>query len=137
MEGCRAGVIGNTDGHGLARTGKGDGMDNKVTYRSARQEALRKVLIAKIWATARERGWETEELYDNLGAMGKAREIFLYKWNWVGRGEKSRVSLRTLKNWQLEKVIAALCGERKQSGRAGDGESGGKARILDRKEWAR
>lgn len=129
-------------------------MDTRVRYRTAKQEAWRKNLIAKIWAAARERGWDREELYEAVGALAKAKLVYLYKYNWVATGnrqqaignrQEKRVSLSTLKGWQLEQIIEGLCGERvigrageRVIGRSGDREIGGLvAKVLGREEWAK
>jgi len=111
-------------------------MDNQVHYRTARQEALRKGLIAKLWAEARSRGWDKDELYEAVNALGKANAIYLYKYNWVGRGAESRVSLSSLKLWQLKGIVEAVCGERKTA----NSECAAmkpKANVIAREEWAR
>jgi len=110
-------------------------MNNQVHYRTARQEAMRKGMIAKIWAVARERGWEKEEMYEAINAFGKAKQIFLYKWNWTGRGTESRVSLSSLKLWQLRDLLAVLCGDG-ENRRNGAAEKRRSAQIVNMEECA-
>jgi len=105
-------------------------MDNRVQYRSARQESYRKALIAKVWAIGRERGWDKSEMYEAICALGKAKMIHLYKYNWVGRGESSRVSLSSLKLWQLKQVVEGLVGKSDRVAKKPV------AKVLDREEWA-
>jgi hypothetical protein len=80
-------------------------MDAKQTYRSARQEAIRKALIAKLHVLASQAGLDDAGMYEALNAAAKAKQILMYPYNWKGRGEKSRVGISTLKIWQLRQAL--------------------------------
>ena len=134
---------------------------NKI-YRTARQEAIRKAMIAKLWCLGKNVGLEKEEIYAAIAADHKRKGIVLYHYNWVGSGKEKRVSLGSLKIWQLKQVIEALFPEREEGkrtegtegtkGEEGDGgkgmEEGGAegertegegegARIVEYEDWSK
>ncbi len=110
-------------------------MNNQVHYRTARQEALRKGLIAKLWAEARSRGWDKEEMYEAIGALAAAKLVYTYKYNWLGRGDASRISISSLKLWQLRDLLAVLCGDG-ENRRNGAAEKRRSAQIVNMEECA-
>lgn len=131
-------------------------MSAKKIYRSAKQEAIRKGLIAKLWTLARQYGMEKEDLYDAIEAEAKRkprRGIVIYGANWTLRrstkrrsyggqaDEAKRVSISSLKIWQLKQVIEALFpGQNGKHGNDGNGKEKREevktgAQVIEYEDW--